>query len=90
MNTKQTTLTFFNQDDLAAAMPNLDGFDPSEMRQFRAEATEIINALENLHAYAELREMAYDARVRGAIELAHRFERSGELIFKRLPEWAKW
>lgn len=90
MNTIQTTLTFFNQDDLAAAMPNLDGFNPSEMPQFRAEATEIINALQNMRSYAEAREMASDARLRGKIELAQRFESANEQIYKRLPEWAKW
>lgn len=90
MNTTRTELTFFNEDDLAAAMPNLDGFDPSEMRQFRAEATEIINALQNMRSYAEAREMASDARLRGEIELAKRFEHANEQTYKRLPAWAKW
>lgn len=90
MNTPQATLVFFDENSLNNALPNLDGYEPSDMRQFRAEVTEVINVLQNLKSYAEAREMAGEARLKGNIRLASRFENAMETIYARLPQWAKW
>lgn len=96
MNTTQTQtqtpkpLAFFDEESLNDTLPNLDGYLPEEMLQFRAEATEVINALQNLKSYAEAREMAGEARMKGNILLASKFEEVMETIYARLPEWAKW
>jgi hypothetical protein len=62
---------------------NLDGFDSADLQ-------EIAKVLYMLGNYAQHKECGMRNRANGNITAAEYDERQCELIYKRLPEWARW
>lgn len=73
-------------------VPNIDdhGVDPSEIDELRKEFVEIRDAMNELQAYCEMKRRAMTNRLSGRMSHAVKFEEAMEIIYKKLPEWARW
>ena len=78
-------------ETLREAIPNLDSFvDPSEAREARDKLEAVADAFHLLARYAEAKGDAMYNRLNGKIELASQLERACDVVYGKLPEWARW
>lgn len=75
---------------LADLIGNLDSYiDAADLIAKREHLKELSQGFRDLAGYAESKGHAMEARLKGEIEMALRFEHACDVVYARLPEWAK-
>lgn len=69
---------------------NLDAMEESELAEIQVKLKEISAAVREMASYCEGKQYAMQSRKAGKIDYALRFEQSCDVVYGRLPDWARW